>query len=386
MITRLLEPSENRSFFLFGARGTGKSTFLHQQFLKDQKCLWIDLLKPSMEDRLSRNPEELLQIIESSPARQTPWVVIDEIQKTPALLDVLHSTWGATKHRFVLTGSSARKLKRGAANLLAGRASVYHLFPFTHQEAGRKFDLGNALNWGSLPGLLGLSAADRSEFLDAYVHTYLKEEIIAEQIIRKTRPFRAFLEVAGQCSGTILNYSKIARDIGSDPVSTQSYFDILEDTLLGFYLHPYHASIRKRQMKHPKFYLFDLGVKRALERTLDVPITPQTSYFGVHFEHFVIQELHRLASYRRLKWSFSYLRTKDDLEIDLIIERPGLPTALIEIKSATHLADQDLRSLERVAQDFKKAEVFCFSQDPVSRKSGRVCFLHWKKGIQELGL
>ncbi|MFQ5628705.1 MAG: ATP-binding protein, partial [bacterium] len=183
--------------------------------------------------------------------------------------------------QFIMTGSSARKLKRGAANLLAGRAFVYHLFPLTAQELKGDFELRTALEFGSLPEVWNLKEKDLAiRYLEAFSRTYLKEEVWNEQIIRKLEPFSYFLEVAAQMNGKVLNFSKIARDIGVDTKTVQSYFQILEDTLLGFLVPPFHRSVRKRQLTNPKFYFFDAGVKRALERTLTVSLLPQTYAFG----------------------------------------------------------------------------------------------------------
>ncbi len=386
MYTRSLNPSELNSFFLFGARGTGKTTFLGHSFLaQKQDVLWIDLLNPKEGAEFARDPSSLLSRLEMRP--KGSWVVIDEVQKVPALLDIVHSAIEDKGLLFALTGSSSRKLKHGGANLLAGRAFVYNLYPLTHRELGDDFKLNDALSWGTLPKYYQFtSAQDRIEYLDAYALTYLREEVIAEQLVRKLQPFRLFLEVAAQASGTIVNYSKIARDIGSDPVSVKSYFEILEDTLLGFHLSPFHESVRKRQRQAPKFYFFDVGVKRALERTLDLPVTPQTFSYGVHFEHWLITEIIRLASYQRKHWAFSYLQTKDGAEIDLIIDRPGMPKALIEIKSAERIDPQAPAKLARLAKDFDKQQSFCLSQDPHEKRIEGVDCLHWSKGIEALGL
>jgi predicted AAA+ superfamily ATPase len=201
--------------------------------------------------------------------------VIDEVQKNPKLLDVVHLEIEKKKNiQFILSGSSARKLKRGSANLLAGRAFTFHLFPLTNFEIGSTFDLQHALEFGTLPKLLEYSVdLDCTRFLKAYVKTYLKEEIIAEQIVRKVEPFQDFLEVCAQMNGKIINFSKIATEVGVDEKTVKTYIDILADTLIGFYLPPFHRSIRKRQRIAPKFYLMDTGVKRALGAGFGIPLT-----------------------------------------------------------------------------------------------------------------
>jgi predicted AAA+ superfamily ATPase len=227
---------------------------------------------------------------------------------------------------------------------------------------------------------------ERTLFLESYSHTYLKEEIIAEQIIRKDRPFRLFLEVAAQSNGEVLNYSKIAHDIGVDSKTVRSYFEILEDTLVGFFLPAYHRSLRKQQSTSPKFYLFDTGVKRALDRALDIPLRHGTYAFGRAFEHFVILEMYRLNSYHRKNFRFYHLLTKDGAEIDLLIERPGKPLALVEIKSAEEVDSRHIRTLKRFAEELSEADAFCLSRDPQPRRIDSVQILPWDIGLKRLGL
>ncbi|MFA5138133.1 MAG: AAA family ATPase [Elusimicrobiota bacterium] len=384
MVKRLLSPSKTSSFFIFGPRGTGKTTFL-RDWVEGKNTLWIDLLDPDVEDLYSRSPGTLGQEIRA--AKNLDWVVIDEIQKIPRLLDIAHASIESSRVKFALTGSSARQLKKGTANLLAGRAFVYELFPLTHAELGEDFELSAALRWGGLPKPALLpSDEDKGEFLRAYARTYLKEEVWAEHIVRRLDPFRRFLEAAAQCSGDIVNFTNIARDSGADVKTVQSYFEVLEDTLVGILLDPYHESIRKRQRANPKFYLFDTGVKRAFARTLTETIEPRGYAYGRAFEHFVILEAHRINSYLRKDYRFSYLRTKDDAEIDLVVERPGAPTALVEIKSADRADVKDAHALERLARGFGNAEAFLLSRDPRLRKIGEVSALPWDRGLAEIGL
>jgi uncharacterized protein len=384
MFRRLLKPSKNNSFFIFGPRGTGKTTLLKSLFAA-REPLWIDLLLDSDEETFRRAPEELSVILARHPRE---WVVIDEIQKNPKLLDIVQLEIENKNTKFVLTGSSARKLKRGAANLLGGRAFGYHLFPLTHEELKEEFDLSLALTHGTLPKLFELkNSEDRAEFLRSYVQVYLKEEIIAEQLIRKIDPFRDFLQIAAQSNGQIINYSKIAGDAGVDDKTVHSYYQILEDTLIGFRLQSYHRSVRKRQREAPKFYFFDPGVTRALNRTLRVELVPQTYAYGKAFEHWVILEAFRLNEYRRLDYQLMYLRTKDGAEVDLVFERPGEKDLLVEIKSSSRIGAADVRQLERFIRDWKKpAEGHVWSLDPREKRIGSVLALPWQKGLQEAGL
>ena len=385
MVKRHLHVTDERSFFLFGARGTGKSTFLRHHFA-EQDILWIDLLLPQEEHRFALRPELLAEQIAARPSR-SDWVVIDEIQKVPKLLDVVHSQIESSGTRFALTGSSARKLKRGAVNLLAGRAFVYHLFPFTVAELGADFALDTALAFGTLPGLLDLrEPADSAEFLRAYALTYLKEEVWGEQLVRNLDPFRAFLEVAAQCSGELINYTRIGRDVGVDTKTVQSYFQILEDTLVAYILEPYHRSVRKRQSQAPRFYFFDTGICRALSRTLNVPLNPGTYAYGRAFEHFVVTEVFRRNDYLRADFRLSHLRTKDGAELDLVIDRPGRATVLVEIKSSARVDSTDLRHLAAFARDIPNAKAFCISQELTARVVEGVRIVPWQQGLEEIGL
>ena len=372
---------------MFGARATGKSTLLLDYF-SNEKTLWIDLLDPELEDRLSTNPNMLKTLIQGEP--NINWVVIDEIQKIPDLLNVVHGLSKNKSLKFALTGSSARKLKRGGANLLAGRAFNYVCHPLVHSEIADQFMLNDVLRFGSLPEIFSLADdSEKSDYLRAYVDTYFKEEIVAEQIVRKLKPFKNFLQIAAQMNGKILNINKIAQDVDVDHSTVQNYFEILEDTLVGFLLEPFHESLRKRQRQAAKFYYFDLGVTRALSRSLDIPLKPGNYDFGNAFEQFIILEIKRLASYLYPDWTFSYLRTKDNAEIDLIIERPGMRRVALEIKSTQRindLNDSKTQAFASLCRDFENSESYVISQDPLTQMRDGLTFLPWQKAFQEIGL
>lgn len=382
MFPRLLSVAKKHSFFLFGARNTGKSTFLKNTFGKENN-LWIDLLNPEQESRFIRKPNTLYEIVKKLP--ESTHVVIDEIQKIPKLLDIVHLLISETKHKFVMTGSSARKLKRGGANLLAGRAFVYHLFPLTCFELGNQFDLDFSLQWGALPEVFSHeNEKERTLFLQAYANTYLKEEIWDEHFIRQIDPFRKFLEVAAQCNGKILNYSSIARDVGVEDKTVASFFTLLEDTLIGFFLEPFHNSFRKRLSERPKFYFFDLGITRALARRLSIPLQEKTFAFGEAFEHFIILEIIRLATYFEPDYRFSYLRTPSDVEIDLVVERPGKPLLFIEIKSTDEIERTDISSFIRLCKDHGECEGIILTRDPFCKQFENYTAYFWKDGLQYL--
>ncbi len=380
MIHRLIKLPESESFFLFGPRGTGKSTLIKSLF-DPKKTFYIDLLLFQTENQYARDPDLLYRQVKVLPSDQTT-VVIDEVQKIPKLLDIVHKLIEETDKRFILTGSSARKLKQGSANLLAGRAFERFLHPFTVDELGDGFDLEFVLQWGSLPGIVKYTNnADRTDYLLAYTNTYLKEEVVSEQLIRNLDPFRKFLEVASQHNGNIINYSNIAKDVGVDPKTVQSYFSILEDTLVGFLIEPYLKSARKRVHQSPKFYFFDLGVTRALANLLTLTPHPATSYYGDLFEHFVILELIRQESYTKKGYRFYYL-VDERQSVDLIIERPGKPVALVEIKSTTQIQEKHLNGLLALKPSFPSAEFFCLSQDTNIQDMEGIMTYPWREGLK----
>jgi predicted AAA+ superfamily ATPase len=378
---RTLNLPKNHHFFLFGARGTGKSTLLRTLF-ESNHTLYIDLLITEQEERYSLRPDALFEVVAALPNHITH-IIIDEVQKVPKLLNVVHSLIEKKQKTFVMTGSSARKLKYGGANLLAGRAFVYHLFPLSFEESDKLINLSEALQFGQLPKLLELESAEQKRtYLRSYANTYLKEEVWGEQLVRKLPPFRRFLEVAAQSNGKIINMSSIARDVGIDDKTVQSYFSILEDTLLGFLLEPFQHSFRKRLSQKPKFYFFDLGVTRALCGRLTLDVLPKTSAYGEAFEHFVILECHKLAAYHKEDYRFSYLRTKDDVEIDLIVERPGKPLLCIEIKSSERISPESIASFIHVTKEIPNCEAICICNDSIPQKIEHVLVLPWQEALK----
>jgi predicted AAA+ superfamily ATPase len=389
MIKRDCNPSKINSFFLFGARGTGKTTLILDQF-EAHDTLFLDLLDGDLFDQLMLDSSRFEAIINSS-ENKSKRVVVDEIQKLPKLLDVIHQQIQKYKRQFILTGSSARKLKQKSTNLLAGRAWVYNLYPLSSKEIsknfGENFNLEEVLMWGGLPEVVtSKDKLSKKEFLSSYIVTYLQKEIQQERWVKNLEPFRKFLAIAAQMNGKIINKSKIAKEIGVNDVTIQNYFEILEETLLGFMLPAYHRSVRKAQRQMPKFYFIDTGIKRAIDRTLTVELLPQTSQFGDAFEHWVILEIIKNASYHRFDWEFSYIRTKEDVEIDLIINRPGEPHLFIEIKSKKKVTIDDAKSLLTLGQDLDlAAHKWILSNDPFAQDFGNnTRALHWTQAIKEL--
>ncbi len=349
-----------------------------------KNILWINLLESVLYQRLVGRPQLFLEMIPAH-FNEDCWVVTDEIQRIPELLNSVHRLMEERKIKFALTVSSARKLKRGAANLLAGRAFMNSLHPLTAFELGSDFQLDAALNWGSLPRVFEFKdILSKKEYLRSYVATYLREEIKEEQIIRQLDPFVRFLEVAAQTNGQVVNASKIGRDSSTDSKAVLRYFQILEDTLVGFFLEPFHSSVRKVQTAKSKFYLFDLGVKRALEGTLDSEIQPGTYAFGKAFEHFFIMECRRLRDYLRKEDRFYYVRTKDDVEIDLLIERSRKELFAIEIKSSERVDIIELRAAYALAKDLKVKRFIIACREEKLRIVDGIEIMPWRQALAEI--
>ena len=389
MIVRIVRLSESNSFFLFGPRACGKSTLLKSHFRKlltDKKALWIDLLSPETGYKLSQKPERMLDMWR---VHQPPWIVIDEIQRIPSLLDVAHQMIEEKEVCFALSGSSARKLRRGHANLLGGRATALYLAPFSFIEIEQRFDLSRALKFGLLPRFWTDNKMSDEEIirsLYAYVDVYLKEEVAAEQLVRHLDPFKRFLESAAQSNGTVINFSKIERDAGLGASQAQKHFDILSDTLIGFFLAPFHTSIRKRQSRKSKFYFFDTGVLRALRMMAGESLHPSTFEYGNLFETFLINEVLKTASALEKRWKFSYLQTQGGVEIDLVIEKPQTAPLLIEIKSAETVKKEHLRALKTLSDEFPDSEKRLWHRGKDSFVTDGIKCMPWYEGIKELFL
>lgn len=386
MVPRIVKPSLSQSFFLFGPRGVGKSTLLRSLFPRTQ-FFWRNLLEPELEARYAASPSALLQDWGSaSPAqRNNGWIIIDEVQKVPKLLDVVHLAIEEHGLRFALTGSSARKLRHGSSNLLAGRAITHNMHAFSAFELGDSFDLEDALNFGLLPQAVQLrdKYTDRKRFLLSYVNTYLRSEIREEQFVRKIEPFRNFLRIAAAASGTTLNISRLGRQVNIENRTVQRYFSLLEDTLIGFYLPAFNRSMRIAQARHPKFYFFDTGVARAASLALNTRLTASTYEFGRLFEHFVVLEIIKTNDMFEKGYELFYYRTERGDEID-IIACCGNRTLAIEIKSAI---EPDISVVRKFARQMHKLDgcqpyIFCRTKHPSLVEGVRV--LPWQQGVAEL--
>ena len=341
----LPEPG-TESFFLWGPRQTGKSTLLRDSYGDSR---WIDLLKSEEFRRYVARPELLRQEIEAEGPGSGRQIVIDEIQKVPALLDEVHWLIENRGLHFALCGSSARKVKRGAANLLGGRATRYQLHGLSAGELGGEFDLDRMLNHGYLPRIYEASRPRR--LLDAYVADYLKEEVAAEGLVRNLPTFSEFLDVAALSDGEIVNFSSIARECGVSSHTTKSHFGILEDTLLGRWLPAYRKRPKRRVIGAPKFYFVDVGVVNRLARRGE--LTPGSELYGKAFENWVFHELSAYVSYQEFDGALSYWRLASGIEVDFVL---GDMQLAIEAKSSARITRDHLKGLRNLAQDHARVE------------------------------
>lgn len=322
----------NRSFLLLGPRGTGKSTLIRKQINADFE---VNLLQAQQFLPLSANPSLLQNWTEH--LKSGDWVYIDEIQKIPALMDEVHDLYESRKFNFALSGSSARKLRRSGANLLAGRALSISLFPMLYSEYKFKHSIKDAVQWGTLPQTMN-EPEFRADFLMSYVETYLREELIEEGIIRKLEPFLRVLGVVGIYNGQVLNVENIARESHVGRTTIDKYFEILEDTLIGHRLEPLNMKWNPKEVKHPKFYLFDPGVARACAGLLQEELDP--SWMGFSFESLIVNEVRAVNHYLKTQRKLFYYKYNDGYEIDLLIENRKKTMSnsqkftAIEIKSA----------------------------------------------------
>ena len=310
-VKRLLKLPD-RSFFLFGPRGVGKTTWL-REVLADAS--FFDLLDSFLYLEFSQSPGNLEAMIGNLP--KGSWVVIDEIQKIPYLLDEVHRLMETRGWRFALCGSSARKLRRGGVNLLGGRAITRNLDTFSYKELGNLFDAEFALQWGFLP-YVQLDRKNAPDILNSYVNTYIKEEIKEEGIVRSLPPFLRFMGIAGQLNGQLVNGQNISREAGVPRSSVDVYFSILEDTLLGYFLPAYRPSVKIREQTHPKFYWFDPGVARAAAGLLFEPV--DRLWKGIALENMIYHELKVYNLTQNRNRPISFYRTGSGVEIDFVIE------------------------------------------------------------------
>lgn len=360
-----------KSFFLFGPLATGKTFMIREQL--GEQSLNINLLNSRFYLMLSAAPHELEALIAADSSKK--WIVIDEIQRVPALLNEVHRLIEEKSLTFLLTGSSTRKLRRHGHNLLAGRAWEARLYPLTYAEIP-DFDLNRYLLFGGLPPVY-LSQYP-SEELEAYINTYLKEEIQAESLVRSLPAFSRFLQTSALTSGQILNFSEISNDTGIPASSVREYYYILEDTFMGMMLPAYKQTKKRKAISTAKFYWFDIGVRNALAGIRELPI--QSDIYGQAFEHFIIMEINAYLHYRRLRLPLTYWRSIHGHEVDLII---GDEMA-IEIKSSQHVAPKHLKGLHVFAEEKICKHHILLSQDPIQKKYESVETWYWQNFLEKL--
>ena len=352
------------SFFLFGPRQVGKSTLLHD----DNPHLIIDLLDPELQLSYNKTPNLLRQQIDDLGPDGGDKILIDEIQRVPKLLDIVHALMEQRPDlQFILCGSSARKLRHGASNLLGGRALYRTMHPLTLDELSGDFKLEWVLSYGSLPKIYNTlkqkKAREVQDLLRAYAITYLREEIKAEALVRNLQGFQHFLDIAVAQYSEQINFSAVSRDCQVALSTVREYYSILEDTLVGFFLFPYLKSARKRMSRQPKFYFFDNGVTRALLGSLRDPPTPLEQ--GRLFEQWILQEIVRLNEYDQKDWKLSFWRTSHGAEVDVLISRGTKILYAIECKFKRQPSTNDLSGLRSFHENHP--EVPCFVVSPVNQ-------------------
>lgn len=348
MLKRLLQIKNlKQSFFLFGPRGTGKTSWILQHF---SDALYIDLLKTRDYALLQADPSRLEAMVLG---HHSQWIIIDEVQKVPALLDEVHRLIENHQRCFVLSGSSARKLKRGGANLLAGRAILYHMHPLTAIEIGESFDLFKALQYGLLP--YSYLHDNPKDFLESYMLTYLKEEVLQEGLVRNIGSFNRFIEVASFSQGNQLNLTAIAQECGISQKIVRAYFEILEDLLIAVQIPCFTKRAQRKLVQHPKFYYFDAGVYQYIRPRgpLDLP----EEVGGAAFETLFLQHLRAMIDYERLDLKIYFWRTTTQVEVDFIVYGENGLFAF-ELKSARHIRQKDLSGLKIFKKDYPIAQCY----------------------------
>lgn len=353
---------ENRldeAMFLFGARQTGKSTLLKERF---PKAIYIDLLKSDVRNRFKQHPEEFRESLLRYPPETL--VIVDEIQKVPDLLDEVHWLMVEKGLWFILSGSSARKIKKSGANNLGGRAVPETLFPLVSAEIP-DFDIERAVQNGMIPR--HYMVANARNRMRAYIDLYVKEEIIEEALVQNVDEFIRFMEVAAIMDGEILNYENVASDCGVSANTVKAYYKILVDTLLGFEVPAYRKVIKRKLYKSPRFYYFDIGIANHLTKRYQ--LAPKTPEYGHAFEHLIIQEIVAYLAYTNSDEELTYWHTYENIEVDAII---GDARVAIEIKSTDHVDHGDKKGIMEFAKEHPNAKQILVSRDRISRRSGNV--------------
>ncbi len=374
-IRQLKKPT--RSFLLLGPRATGKSTWLRACF---PEHFYLDLLRNDIYFALSSQPAAFRERVLAQDPQKT-WIIVDEVQRLPILLQDVHALIEEKHYCFALSGSSARKLKRGQANLLAGRASIKHLFPLTWSEYKDAATLEEVLAFGALPNVI-TDPSTCIEQLEVYVGTYLREEIKEEALTRNVPAFGRFLEVAAIMNGQVANLSNVARDTGISRTTVSTYFEILIDTLLGTWLPAWTPRAKIKEIAHPKFYFFDTGVLRGIQKLLREKISAEQR--GILLETYLLHELKAYRDYADVGGDFFYWRTSSGIEIDFIWQRAETIVA-IEVKSTTHWKSDFDSGFRSLLSSFKKP-ISCYGvylgNDILKKDYGLI--LPWQEFLKQL--
>ncbi len=367
---------KGRSAFLWGPRKTGKTTYLKQKF---PHSLFFDFLKSDLFLEFSKNPALLReQLLARHPSAFQHPIILDEVQKVPQVLDEVHWLIENKRWQFILCGSSARKLKRGHANLLGGRAWRYEMYPLVSPEIGN-VDLLRALNHGLIPSHY-FEEETYPKSLKAYVEDYLKEEVFAEGLTRNVPAFSRFFDAMAYSHGELLNYSNIARDCGVDAKTVREYYQILVDTLVGTMIEPFRKKQHRQVIgKACKFYLFDVGIAgiithRHLEET-------RGEAFGKAFEHFLLMEMLAYRSYSDSDFPIHFWRTKTGFEVDFIL---GEGEVAVEIKGASHVDSSDLKPIKAFKEEFHPRQAIVVCNEKVRRITGGIHVIPWKDFLADL--
>ena len=369
-----LPPKGKHSIFLFGPRGTGKTSWIKEHL---PSILYIDLLETVTYQTFLANPALLQKRI---PEGFTHWIVIDEIQKIPDLLNEVHRLIEQHHYRFLLTGSSARKLRRKGVNLLAGRAFEYHMHPLTCEEMGSDFSLHTALTFGLLPFVYS-EGDDPQHYLDSYIATYLREEVQQEALVRNIGEFSRFLQVASFSQGQSINYSEIAREAAIERRVVSSYFELSHDLLLSCTLPVFTKKAKRRMVAQPKFYFFDVGVYRAIRPKGPLDITEEID--GAALETLFLQHLIAFNNYYRLGYEFYYWRTSNQLEVDFIAYGEcGL--FAFEIKRKRSISSRDLTGLKAFGDDYPMAKLYMVYGGDHDEFSGKINVVPFEKMLFQL--
>ncbi|MBU0578683.1 ATP-binding protein [Patescibacteria group bacterium] len=373
MYSRLIKPNPNKSFFLFGPRGTGKTTWVKNNY---PQAIYLDLLDSHLFTSLLTDPSRLITHI---PPHHQKYVVIDEIQRVPELLNQVHKLIEEQNLKFILTGSNARKLRAQGVNLLAGRAYTYYLHPLTAIELGKNFDLTQALKFGLMPSIS--QETNPQKYLASYIQTYLEQEIYQEGFTRNLSAFARFLETASFSQGSTLSISNVARDANVERKTVENYFTILEDLLIAYKLPTFHKRAKRRLVTSPKFYFFDTGVYRSIRPT--GPLDSSQEISGVALETLFFQNLLAINQALELDYDLYYYRTATGVEVDFIAYGKKRIFAF-EIKHSDRFNPNMLKGLKHFQADYPMVKLYLIYQGQKTLYRDGITILPATKALMEL--